>query len=127
MNWKQEAIGILEKHSAQKQALVAMSLERERLALAAPYPRNRNQMLAHLVAEQTLQQKYQQTALLVQRTECALAALTETERQLLEYLYIIPRHGNQKILMHLQGICKSTLYRRRDLALQKFTVALYGS
>ena len=127
MNWKQETIGVLEKHSAQKQALVAMSLELERLSLAAPHPRTRNQRLAHLVEKQTLQQNYRQTALQVKRTECALDALTATERQLLEMLYIIPRRGNQQMFMRLQGICKSTFYRRRDLALQKFTVALYGS
>ena len=127
MNWKQEAIGILEKHSAKKQALVSMSLELERLSRSVPCSRTQNQRLAHMVTEQILHQNYQQTALLVKRTECALDALTATERQLLEMLYILPRRGNQKMLMHIQGICKSTLYRRRDLALQKFTVALYGS
>lgn len=127
MNWKQEAIGILEKHCAQKQALVAMSLEMERLSLAAACPQTRDQKLAHLVSEQTLQQNYRHTTLLVKRTECALDALSPAERQLLEMLYIVPGRGNQKMLMQLQGICKSTFYRRRDLALQKFTVALYGS
>ena len=127
MNWKREVIGILEDHYAQRQAMVAMSLELERLSLAVPSSCSQNQRLAHLVAERVLQQNYQRTALLVKRTECALDALSATERQLLEMLYILPRRGNQKMIMHLQGICKSTFYRRRDRALQKFTVALYGS
>ena len=51
MNWKREVIGILEDHYAQRQAMVAMSLELERLSLAVPSSHSQTQRLAHLVAE----------------------------------------------------------------------------
>ena len=127
MSWKQDAIGILETHNARKQSLVSMSLAMERLAMEPHYPKTQDQKMERLVAEHSLQQSYRQTALLVQRTQCALEVLTPAEQQVLEMLYIYPKRGNCNILLCLQGICKSTLYRRRDLALQKFTVALYGS
>lgn len=59
-------------------------------------------------------------------TNRALGALTPQEQLVLRMLYIAPQKGNVNRLCELLGCEQATVYRRRDKALQKFTMALYG-
>ena len=59
-------------------------------------------------------------------TQKGLAVLTPEERLVVQLLYIMPRKGNLTRLCDMLDCAQSTVYRRRDKALQKFTMALYG-
>ena len=59
-------------------------------------------------------------------TNRALGALTPQEQLVLRLLYIAPQKGNVNRLCELLECEQATVYRRRDKALQKFTMALYG-
>lgn len=126
MNWRQEAIAVLADYPLRKQALVSVDLDLERLEMQEKTPRNREGQMNYMVQKRSLEITKRQTALWVQRTEEALGVLTPEERQVLELVYIHPKNGNRELLLKRQGICKTTLYRRRDEALQKFTLSLYG-
>ena len=59
-------------------------------------------------------------------TDGALAALTPEEKLILHRLYICPEKGSLDKLCQGLQVEKSSIYRKRDKALQKFTYALYG-
>ena len=59
-------------------------------------------------------------------THKGLGVLTPEERLVVQMLYIMPKKGNVARLCDLLDCGQSTVYRRRDKALEKFTVALYG-
>lgn len=59
-------------------------------------------------------------------TNRALGTLTPQEQLVLRLLYIAPQKGNVARLCELLDCEQATVYRRRDKALQKFTMALYG-
>ena len=55
-----------------------------------------------------------------------LDALTEEERTVLDMLYIHPKKGNATKLCEVLEVEQSTVYRRRDKALEHLNLALYG-
>ena len=55
-----------------------------------------------------------------------LAALDEEEKLVLQRLYMHPEKGALQRLCNELGVEQSSVYRKRDQALQHFTVALYG-
>lgn len=55
-----------------------------------------------------------------------LAALLPDEKLILQRLYLHPEKGALERLCSELGVEQSTVYRKRDQALQRFTVALYG-
>ena len=55
-----------------------------------------------------------------------LSVLDEEERLTLEYCYIYKVKGSINELCYRLNVDKSAAYRRRDLALCRFTLALYG-
>ena len=56
----------------------------------------------------------------------SLDALTEEERTVLDMLYIHPKKGNATKLCEVLEVEQSTVYRRRDKALEHLNLALYG-
>ena len=56
----------------------------------------------------------------------SLDALTEEERTVLDMLYIHPKKGNATRLCQVLEVEQSTVYRRRDKALEHLNLALYG-
>lgn len=73
-----------------------------------------------------LRERLRQVKRWITVTEKALSALDPQERLVVQLLYIMPKKGNVGRLCGMLGCEQSTVYRRRDRALQKFTVALYG-
>ena len=75
-------------------------------------------------------QELEWTLQLVQRWLCTadrgLAALTPDERLVLQRLYLYPERGALDRLCSELGVEQSSIYRKRDQALHRFTVALYG-
>ena len=55
-----------------------------------------------------------------------LRELSEEERRILEKMYIVPKNGNLDELCQELGVEKSSVYRRRDKALARFSVLWRG-
>lgn len=62
----------------------------------------------------------------VELTERGLEALTDEEKTVLEYFYVQRPYNHISKLMDKLHVSKSELFRRKDLALRKFTMSLYG-
>lgn len=88
--------------------------------------RREDALLNNIVQRQELIWTLEQAQLWLRSTDRALTALTGEERQILNRLYIYPERGNLERLCKELDMETSTVYRRRDKALEHFTLALYG-
>ena len=79
--------------------------------------------IAHL---QQMETSLERTRQWLRITDGALAALDSEEQMLLRMFYIRKQPGTLEKLCQLLEVEKSTVYRRRDKALQKFMQSLYG-
>lgn len=142
MNWKTEAAGRLRQYDSLKQACCNIPRELVRLhnriyrvkgagleAVGSKqgYDRGDGALLNDLVLRQELRQNLERSRSWVRMTDQALQKLTEEERLILRRLYIFPETGGLDRLCQELGVEKSSVYRRRDRALEKFTLALYGA
>lgn len=140
MNWKEEAVEKLRRYPVMAGALQVIPLELQRLereagdlqgagftARGGSSANNRaqeNRLLDNLVRRKELEQQLEQARLWVEVTQAGLAQLDERERLILQRLY-----GQQVDAVTLGrelGLERSSLYRCRDAALKKLTLALYG-
>lgn len=141
MNWKAEAMEKLRRYDAMRQATVNLPEEIQRLEAAAYTLRGINtdklpvkeggsnqedSLLSNLVHRQELAAALEQAGSWLRITERALAALTPEEKLILHRLYIYPERGSVDRLCGELGVEQSSIYRKRDRALRKFTIALYG-
>ena len=134
MNWKEMAIQSLRQYMPlrtacsileQRRKRCALEIRRlrravekgtgSRLALARCRVKNR-QLLVQL-------KKNRQQLDMVRK---AMSALNQQEQLVLYRLYVQPQRNNLDLLCQELEREKTTIYRRRDRALQKFTLALYG-
>ena len=83
-------------------------------------------LLNNLVHRQELNWSYEQAQSWLKSTDRALSALTPEEKLVLHQFYICPERGSVDRLCSQLGVEQSSVYRKRDKALHKFTVALYG-
>lgn len=113
MNWKALATRRLRQYGAMKASLENLSQE---LSLPCK-PKMRH----------ALEQRLSNTRCWVETVERGLSALNEEQRQVLELLYIDPRPNRLAALCAAQQREQSTIYRRRDTALERFTAALFGT
>ena len=141
MNWKSEAMDRLRQYDSLRMACSNIPQEIQRLrsrvcrtrgaatetvGTAGGYDRGDTAMLNDLVQLQELSWNLSRSKNWVAMTDRALRALTEKERLILSRLYIYPETGGLERLCRELGLEKSSVYRHRDRALQKFTLALYG-
>ena len=141
MNWKAEAIEKLRKYDAMRQAIVNIPEEISRLEIAACSIRSaktdgtpvkgggngrEDMLLNNLVHRQELNWSYEQAQSWLKSTDRALSALTPEEKLVLHRFYICPERGSVDRLCSQLGVEQSSVYRKRDKALHKFTVALSG-
>ena len=141
MNWKSEAIEKLRKYDAMRQAVLNIPEEIARLEIAACSIRSaktdatpvkgggngrEDMLLNNLVHRQELNWSYDQAQSWLKSTDRALSALTPEEKLVLHRFYICPERGSVDRLCSQLGVEQSSVYRKRDKALHKFTVALYG-
>ena len=141
MNWKAEAMEKLRRYEAMERATVNIPLEIQRLKAAAQAPRGakidgtpvkgsgnrREEMLMdNMVHRQELQWNLEQAQWWLDTADRALETLTPEERLVLRRLYISPQKGAVERLCQELGVEQSSVYRRRDQALYRFTTALYG-
>ena len=141
MNWKQEAIEKLKKLEAMQLSIENIPQEIKRLEIAAcglrgaatdrtPVKgggsRREDALLTNIVHRQELKYNREQAAHWVKATQNALSALTMEENLILTRMYIRPERGALERLSGELELEQSSLYRHRDRALRKFTMALYG-
>lgn len=141
MNWKNEAMEKLRNYDAMACCVVNIPRELERLKIAAASIRGartdgdpvrgggnrREEMLMdNMVRRQELQWKLEQARRWVTCTDQALGTLTPDEKLVLSRMYIYPEKGSLERLCGELGIEQSSVYRKRDKALYRFTLALYG-
>lgn len=142
MNWKAEAMEKLHRYDAMRQAVKNIPEELSRLETDATRIRSartdgtpvkgggnkrEDMLLDNLVHRQELQWTLQQAQNWVHMTERALSTLTPEEKLILHRMYILPERGCLDRLCMELGVEQSSIYRRRDKALHRFTLALYGA
>lgn len=142
MNWKTEAVEKLRRYDAMRQAMVNIPEEIRRLEgevyslrgkgmEQAPVKergcRPEDILLTNLVCRQELAAALEQTGNWLRITDRALGALNPEEKLILHRLYICPERGSLDRLCTDLEVEQSSIYRKRDKALQKFTYALYGA
>jgi len=83
-------------------------------------------LLDNILKRRELQWSLQQTKRWVKSVDIALSTLTPEEKLVLHRLYISPFKGAVDRLCEELGVEKTSVYRKRDGALYRFTLALYG-
>ncbi len=141
MNWKQEAVDKLRRFDAMRLSVKNIPAEIQRLELEAKAIRSsrtdgvrvrttanaEDNLLSNLVKRQELQQSFEQADLWLQTVCRGLSSLNPEEKLILQRLYICPEKGGVDRLCQDLGVEQSTVYRKRDQALQRFTLSMYGS
>lgn len=141
MNWKAEATEKLRRYGAMRLAAINLPQEIRRLQLDArsirsartdsmPVSGGGNQreeaLLNNLIQRQELDNTLKQANLWLKNTDRAMGILSPEEKQILHKLLIYPqKHGVEQLCQEL-GMEQSTIYRKRDEALRRFTLAYYG-
>ncbi|MBE7002627.1 MAG: DUF1492 domain-containing protein [Ruminococcaceae bacterium] len=141
MKWKNEAMEKLRRYDAMRQALRNIPEEIARLkadayalrsAVMDTTPvkgggsRREEALINNLVERQELEQNLKQVRRWLAVTDRGLLALSQDERLVLQRLYLYPEQGAMERLCCELGVEQSTIYRKRDEALRRFTLAMYG-
>ena len=141
MNWKREAIDKLKNYAAHQEALGNIPKEIKRLESACAGIRSANtdgipvsggsstredSMLSNIVHRDELKRRLREARLWVVQVDKALVVLDDEERLVLDYFYIHRAKGSVGELCERLNVEQATVYRKRDSALRRFTIALYG-
>ena len=141
MNWKREAIDKLKNYEAHREALENIPKEIKRLESAYAGIRSattdgtpvsgggntrEDSMLSNIVHRDELKRRLKEARLWVAQVDKALAVLDDEERLVLDRFYIHRTKGNVGELCERLNVEQATVYRKRDSALRRFTIALYG-
>ena len=141
MNWKFEAIEKLKEYAARKNAIVSIPEEIKRLEEDAQRSRaastdatpvqsggsaREDMLLDNIVHREELQRRLTDARRWVDIVDGGLSVLTPDERKILEIMYINRSGGGLFRACEEFNLEKSAVYARRDAALEKFTLALYG-
>lgn len=141
MDWKVFAIDRLQQYEAKRQALEVIPLqiaeiESELTSIRSArtdtvHVRGGNsdrdgRILSCIVRRDDLQQGLERARLWVDIVDKGLSVLDDTDRLILDRFYIHPAKGNVDRLCGELFLETSSVYRKKDRALHRFTVALYG-
>lgn len=142
MNWKNEAIDRLTRYSAMTQAVENIPKEITRLERAIqelrgsdpskipsgknPGPRD-DALIGNIIKRQELCDSYENAKIWVDTTDQAMSVLNGEEKTILTRMYVTPERGVVNELCLSLGVEQSSIYRKRDQALYRFTMALYGT
>ena len=141
MDWRSIAIEKLVNHLAKKQAIESIPLELAELESHMKSVRSiqidrpvvmrsgntyDDKILSCITRKEELQRILDRARLAVQEVDGALQILTPEDQKILEMIYICPTGGKMDRLCAEFNINKTSAYNRRDSALRKFTIALYG-
>lgn len=142
MDWKQEAIDKLRNYEARRADMEVILRDLERLEAAYTgiraarldgMPRsgssasNREEdMVGSITRRDDLRRKLTEARLWVEIVEGGLSILDDEDRLTLHYCYIHKVKGAINELCERLNVEQATVYRKRDIALRRFTIALYG-
>lgn len=141
MNWKAEAAERLEQFATMRMAAKSLDAEIRRLERAntslrsantelvtvrKTAGRNEDHLLDNLVWRQKLEAALEDVRDWLAITETAFDSLKPEERLVLHGFYLSADQYDLGKLCAQMGMEKSSIYRKRDKALEKFTLALYG-
>ena len=141
MNWKNVAMEKLRRYNAMRQALRNIPEELQRLKAEAVLLRSattdgifvrgsggkqEDARINNIVEQQELEQTLKQVRQWLAVTERGLLSLDDEQRQILQRLYLYPQKGGIERLCSELGLEQSSIYRKRDQALLRFTTAIYG-
>ena len=141
MNWVIEAESKLRDYAAKERSLESVAERIAQLQAEMTCVRSattdstavhgggncREDALLNNISEQTeLERAKQRPAEWVEWVNKALRALTDTDRHLLDVFYINRHKGHVERLCEELRVEKSEVYRRKEKALRRFTLALYG-
>lgn len=142
MNWRGEAVEKLRKYDAMCRSLQNIPLEVKRLEVDARAIRGartdgtpvkgggsgrEDALINNIAHRQELTWALEQAKYWVDITRRGLETLTPEEKLVLQRFYLTPEQGSvQRLCMEL-GVEQSSIYRKRDKALRKFALALYGT
>lgn len=142
MNWKFEAIEKLKEYTARKNAIASIPEEIKRLEKDAQRIRaastdatpvqgggsaREDMLLSNIVHREELQRRLSDARRWVEIVEGGLAVLADDDRLVLDRFYIHPMRGNVDRLCDELAVEKAAVYKRKEKALRRFTVALYGA
>lgn len=142
MNWKNEAIDKLKQYMAMKMSLQTIPAEIKRLELDMRRIRSatsdgspvqgggsgrEDMMISNIVQREEMERSLEQAEIWVSLVEGALSMLTKEEKQIIDRFYIYPERGAAERLAGDLRMDVKTIYRRKDDALRKFTLSLYGA
>lgn len=140
MNWKNEAVERLKRYESMKTAVRNMSDELQEASRVTPgfqtsqmdkvavisSPSPDDSLMNNLVRKEELANALRQAKNWIRVTDRALGMLLPEEKLVLHRLYIFPERGAIDRLCEELNYEKSSVYRKRDQALLRFTRALYG-
>ena len=141
MDWKQEAADTLREYEARHRALGNIPAEIRRLemeytairsTMADGMPRSgqpgrrEDAMLNNIALREELGLRLEETRQWVAVVEDGLASLEPEERLILEQFYVHREHGHVERLMDRLNVESKAVYKKKDKALRRFTLALYG-
>ena len=142
MNWKFEAIEKLKEYTARKNAITSIPEEIKRLEEDAQRIRaasadatpvqgggsaREDMLLSNIVHREELQRRLSDARRWVDIVDGGLSVLTDDDRLVLDRFYIHPMRGNVDRLCDELAVEKAAVYKRKEKALHRFTVALYGT
>ena len=142
MDWKKEAVEKLEQYSAKKLSLlsipkeirgVELSMQSIKSASSDGMPvqgggcRREDMLLSNVVKKEELERMLERASLWVDSVDAALSVLDKDERTILEHFFVNQEKGAADRLAGELRMDVKTVYRRRDKALRRFTIALYGA
>ena len=141
MNWKAEAMDKLQRYEPMRLAAINIPEELERLEIDLQSIRSAHSDTIHvsggackredaivnnIIQRQELAWNLQQARIWLETTERALSTLSNEERLILQRLFICPEKSAITRLSSELGVDASNIYRKRDRALRRFTLACYG-
>jgi len=141
MKWKNEAMEKLRRYDAMRQALRNIPEELSRLKEDAAVlrgastnttpvrgggGRREDALINNLMERQELEWTLRQVKRWLAVADRGLLALPQDERLILQRLYLYPEKNAIVRLCNELGVEQSSIYRKRDQALQRFTLAMYG-
>ena len=141
MNWRNEAIEKLRRYDIMRQALRNIPEEIDRLKAESTLLRSPSAKSIHvrgggggqedarinnIVQRQELERTLRQVRQWLAIADRGLLALDSDERLILQHLYLYPQKGAIDRLCNELGVEQSSVYRKRDQALHRFTAAIYG-
>ena len=141
MNWKTESTKELKIYSIRKESLKsikerikileALSVSLKGISTDTPVmggmSRQEEKLLNNIVERGNLLESFKVTARYVALTEKGLSALDERELEIIDGFYFSKTDNNVERMCAEFHLEKTRLYELREIALKKFTIAMYGS